>query len=134
MRIDKSQALLLVSASGLVPIALSYGLVPEVTLNYLFDLDISNVNGKHIFRAVMCLYLLNLSFWLLGFFKKSFRQVALTTLSLFMFGLAMGRGLSFLLDGQVHWLLTLYFFLELAIGVSALYLILKNQDTVRAYT
>ncbi|QOV28697.1 DUF4345 domain-containing protein [Vibrio diabolicus] len=128
MKIDKSCALLLISSLGLTPIAFSYGVNPELSLNYLFGLEINNVNGNHIFRAVMCLYLFNLSFWLLGVFKKSYRQIALITLSIFMLGLAMGRLLSFFLDGQPHWLLILYFILEFSIGISALYLIKQNQD------
>lgn len=128
MKIDKSQALLLISALGLFPIALSYGISPELSLNYLFGLEINNVNGSHIFRAVMCLYLFNLTFWLLGAFTKSYRMVALTALALFMLGLATGRLLSFVLDGQPHWLLVVYFVLELTIGMSALYLISKKQD------
>ncbi|HHX8306452.1 TPA: DUF4345 domain-containing protein [Vibrio diabolicus] len=128
MIIDKSCALLLISSLGLTPIAFSYGVNPELSLNYLFGLEINNVNGNHIFRAVMCLYLFNLSFWLLGVFKKSYRQIALITLSIFMLGLAVGRLLSFFLDGQPHWLLILYFILEFSIGISALYLIKQNQD------
>ncbi|MGP9147110.1 DUF4345 domain-containing protein [Vibrio parahaemolyticus] len=128
MKIDKSFALLLISSLGLTPIAFSYGVNPELSLNYLFGLEINNVNGNHIFRAVMCLYLFNLSFWLLGVFKKSYRQIALITLSIFMLGLAVGRLLSFFLDGQPHWLLILYFILEFSIGISALYLIKQNQD------
>ncbi|EGQ8062076.1 DUF4345 domain-containing protein [Vibrio parahaemolyticus] len=128
MKIDKSCALLLISSLGLTPIAFSYGVNPELSLNYLFGLEINNVNGNHIFRAVMCLYLFNLSFWLLGVFKKSYRQIALITLSIFMLGLAVGRLLSFFLDGQPHWLLILYFILEFSIGISALYLIKQNQD------
>ncbi len=128
MKIDKSCALLLISSLGLTPIAFSYGVNPELSLIYLFGLEINNVNGNHIFRAVMCLYLFNLSFWLLGVFKKSYRQIALITLSIFMLGLAVGRLLSFFLDGQPHWLLILYFILEFSIGISALYLIKQNQD------
>ncbi|EIN6343181.1 hypothetical protein CGJ95_22915 [Vibrio parahaemolyticus] len=131
MIIDKSCALLLISSLGLTPIAFSYGVNPELSLNYLFGLEINNVNGNHIFRAVMCLYLFNLSFWLLGVFKKSYRQIALITLSIFMLGLAVGRLLSFFLDGQPHWLLILYFILEFSIGISALYLIKQNQDTAQ---
>ncbi|EPM5418526.1 TPA: DUF4345 domain-containing protein [Vibrio parahaemolyticus] len=128
MKIDKSCALLLISSLGLIPIAFSYGVNPELSLNYLFGLEINNVNGNHIFRAVMCLYLFNLSSWLLGAFKKSYRQIALIALSIFMLGLAVGRLLSFFLDGQPHWLLILYFILEFSIGISALYLIKQNQD------
>jgi hypothetical protein len=53
------QILLLVTALGLIPIAvsLSYGVQPGETLRFLFDVSVSNVNGTHLFRAIMGLYL-----------------------------------------------------------------------------
>lgn len=128
MKIDKSCALLLIASFGLIPIALSYGVNPELSLNYLFELDINNVNGNHIFRAVMFLYIFNLAFWLLGVVRASYRRIALIALSIFMLGLAMGRLLSFMLDGLPHWLLILYFILEFSIGFSALFLITQKQN------
>jgi len=82
------QIFLLVTAIGLIPIALSYGLLPQKSLSYLFDVSISNINGSHIFRAVMGLYFSLLSFWIVGAFKVQLRQAALYSLTVFMFGLA----------------------------------------------
>ena len=65
------QIFLLITAIGLIPIALSYGLLPQKSLSYLFDIELSNINGSHIFRAVMGLYFALLSFWIVGAFKVS---------------------------------------------------------------
>jgi hypothetical protein len=82
------QIFLLVTAIGLIPIALSYGLLPQKSLSYLFDVSISNINGSHIFRALMSLYLALLTFWIVGAFKVQLRQAALYSLIVFIFGLS----------------------------------------------
>lgn len=119
---------LLVAAIGLFPIALSYGAVPQLSLNYLFNLDVSDTNSIHIFRAVMGLYLALIAFWLVGVFKSQFRLAALYSLVVFMFGLAAGRILSLVLDGMPHWLLTTYLFLELAFGAIGVVLIKRSKQ------
>ncbi|GAL25761.1 hypothetical protein JCM19239_4248 [Vibrio variabilis] len=48
-----TQKFLLLAAAGLTPIALSYGLMPNLSLPFLFDIDASATNVSHIFRAVM---------------------------------------------------------------------------------
>ena len=121
------QLFLLVTAVGLTPIALSYGLMPQASLGSLFDITVSNTNGIHVFRAIMGLYLGLISFWILGAFKVHLRQPALYSLIVFMLGLAAGRILSFLVDGPPHWLLSVYMVLELALGIVGL-LLLKRPD------
>ncbi|MDD1827655.1 DUF4345 family protein, partial [Photobacterium sp. ZSDE20] len=68
---------LLVAACGLTPIALSYGLSPEVSLNFLFNIDATPINATHIFRAVMGLYFAMVLFWVLGAFYAKYRLHAL---------------------------------------------------------
>ena len=121
------QIFLLVAAIGLLPIALSYGLIPQKSLSYLFDITVSDPNSIHIFRAVMGLYLALIIFWLIGAFKVQVRQAALYSLIVFMFGLAAGRILSLIIDGMPHWLLALYLVLELVFGVLAILLIKKSD-------
>ena len=121
------QMFLLVAAIGLLPIALSYGLMPQKSLSYLFDITVSDPNSIHIFRAVMGLYLALIIFWLIGAFKVQVRQAALYSLIVFMFGLAAGRILSLIIDGMPHWLLTGYLVLELVFGVLGILLIRKSD-------
>jgi hypothetical protein len=121
------QIFLLVTAIGLTPIALSYGLVPQKSLSYLFDISVSNINGSHIFRAIMGLYLALLSFWIFGAFKVQLRQAALYSLVVFMLGLALGRVLSLVVDGMPSLLLIGYLGLELIFGILGL-ILLKKSD------
>ncbi len=121
------QKFLLVAAIGLLPIALSYGLMPQKSLSFLFDISVSDPNGIHIFRAVMGLYLALIMFWLIGVFIVQIRQAALYSLIVFMFGLAAGRILSLIIDGMPHWLLVVYLVLELGFGVIGILLIKKSD-------
>ena len=121
------QKFLLVAAIGLLPIALSYGLIPQKSLSFLFDISVSDPNGIHIFRAVMGLYLALIMFWLIGVFIVQIRQAALYSLIVFMFGLAAGRILSLIIDGMPHWLLVVYLVLELGFGVLGI-LFIKKSD------
>lgn len=121
------QIFLLITAIGLFPIALSYGLIPQKSLSYLFDISVSDPNGVHIFRAVMGLYLALVLFWFIGAFNVQVRQAALYSLIVFMFGLAAGRVLSLIIDGMPHWLLVVYLVLELGFGFLGI-LIIKKSD------
>lgn len=118
-----SKLFLLIAAAGLLPIALSYGAAPDQSLPWLFAIEVNSVNLVHIFRAVMGLYLALIVFWLLGACKNTIRLPALYSLTVFMFGLAMGRLLSLTLDGLAHWLLSVYLILELGFGAVGLWLI-----------
>ena len=113
---------LLLAAVGLVPVALSYGLMPQESLSYLFGIDASSVNSSHIFRAVMGLYLAMVVFWITAARLPSLTLPALWSLAVFMLGLAAGRAMSIVIDGMPHPLLLVYLLLELVIGLIALYL------------
>ncbi len=121
------QIFLLIVALGLVPIAMSYGLMPQQSLRYLFNISIADTNIIHIFRALMGLYLGFALLWILGAFNVRLRQAALYGLVVFMFGLAAGRGLSVIVDGMPHWLLIAYLLIELVFGGIGVFL-LKKQD------
>ena len=118
---------LLIAAIGLIPIALSYGIAPQISLKYLLDISISDTSSIHIFRAIMCLYLALVVFWIMGAFKVGLRQSALYSLVVFMFGLAAGRILSLIIDGIPHWLLLVYLLLEIIFGAIGLILVNKTE-------
>ncbi|QIE43267.1 DUF4345 domain-containing protein (plasmid) [Rhodobacteraceae bacterium SC52] len=103
---------LLVAAVGLTPIALSYGLFPGASLSWLFGIDAGDVNTRHIFRAIMGLYLAMVVFWVIGAVRTDLRVAALWSLVVFMIGLALGRMLSLTVDGWPHPLLVVYMILE----------------------
>lgn len=122
---------LLATAAGLTPIALSYGLFPNTTLPFLFDIDATQANVSHIFRAIMGLYLCLSLFWVIGAFKPKYQLHALYGLVVFMLGLALGRSLSLLIDGMPHWLLVVYLILELGFAIVGIMMIKKAEQLAK---
>ncbi len=118
---------LLSASSGLIVIALAYGLMPAQSLPFLFDIDPTPINVTHIFRAVMGLYLGFAMLWLVGAFNQKYQLSALYSLVVFMVGLAFGRLLSMTLDGVPNGLLLFYLFLEFGFGILGVILI-KNTE------
>ena len=121
------KSFLIITALGLLPIALSYGWQPDASLPYLFNIQAEDVNTRHIFRAMTGLYLAMIGLWLLGALRQRYREIALYSLIVFMLGLAFGRVVSFLVDGSPHWLLMAYAFWEIVLGCVGIYLV-KQQD------
>ena len=111
---------LLFCVVGLVPVALSYGARPSLSLDVLFGISVESTNLTHIMRAVMGLYLGMIVTWIWGAFSKPMVGPALVSCAVFMLGLAAGRTLSFLLDGMSHWLLVVYAVLEVVLGAVAI--------------
>ncbi|GAL18676.1 DUF4345 domain-containing protein [Vibrio maritimus] len=123
-----TQKFLLLAAAGLTPIALSYGLMPNLSLPFLFDIDASATNVSHIFRAVMGLYLALVIYWLIGAFgSQLLAQSALQSLVVFMLGLGIGRVVSIVVDGMPHWLLVVYLLLEIGFGAVGLILLRSSK-------
>lgn len=114
----------------MTPIAISYGAMPQTSLEYLLDLSVESTNEKHIFRAIMGLYLALAVFWLFGAFNGQLRQAALWSLVVFMLGLAAGRTLSLIMDGIPHILLLVYLMMELGFGVLGLLLLSRSGASV----
>lgn len=121
---DQLQRLLLISmVVGLPPIALSYGLVPDVSLPFLFGIDAADVNSRNIFRAVMGLYLAMVGLWAAGAARPAMRRPAMWSLTVFTSGVGLGRLLSVLIDGVPHPLLMVYMGLEFALAAAGWWLI-----------
>ena len=123
-----SDRLLLILASlGLVPIALSYGVVPTKSLPFLLDLPVEGQSQIHVFRAVMGLYLANVVFWLAGSATPSLTVPALWSLLIFMVGLASGRVVSLIFDGIPGPVLIFYFCAEVLFAVLAFINLSKHR-------
>jgi hypothetical protein len=108
---------LLFSAAGLLLIALSYGIAPAAILPLALDMAVEGTDLTHIFRAVMGLYLGMIVLWVLGAFKASLTRAAVIAEVTFMFGLALGRVVSIIVDGMPSLLLIAYAVLELVMGL-----------------
>lgn len=97
---------------------------------WLFGIDVSGVDTRHIFKAFMGLYLALAGFWIAGAVRPKLRRPALWSLFIFMVGLAAGRGLSILTDGQPSGLLIFYLLLEISFGAVGWWLL--QDETVRS--
>jgi hypothetical protein len=124
---NSRRGFLLFTAVVLLPVALSYGVDPARSLGLLFDVSVSNVNGTHMFRAIMGLYLAMAAFWVAGALHVQLRHAALWSVLVFMLGLAAGRALSLAIDGMPHWLMLGYLLVELVLGGAA-WRLLKRPD------
>lgn len=130
MSIDRVQQLFLFAMSiGLFPVALSYGAMPEASLPLLYGINEPDLPTRHVFRAVMGLYLGMIAFWLAGTLRPALRIPALWTIFVFVSGIALGRMLSLGLDGWPGPLLVFYLFAE--IGLAATSWILINKVASR---
>ena len=75
MSIDRAQrCFLLAMGLGLVPVALSYGVMPERSLPWLYGIHDPDLPTRHVFRAVMGLYLGMICFWLAGALRPTLRS------------------------------------------------------------
>lgn len=119
----KESVFLVVAAIGLTPIAMAYGVVPDMTLPFLYDVDVNNVSTAHVFRAVMGLYIAMIIFWLSGARREALTVPALWSVVVFMLGLAAGRAISLAVDGMPAPLLAVYLVLELGFGFVGLKLV-----------
>ena len=124
---NKKSFFLIFVASGVFMISLSYGIVPDVTLSYLYGIEVDSVNLSNIFRAVMGLYIGFVTFWITGAFNDSLKIPALWSLTFFMVGLASGRFLSLIIDGVPHPLFLVWMLLEIIFGVLG-YKYIKNSN------
>lgn len=122
-----SQKFLVLTAWGLMPLALSYGADPESSHNFPFGITIDGTNDTHIYQAIMGLYFALSTFWLLGAWKEKLTIPALYCLTVFMFGLAAGRALSVVIFGKAHWLMFVYFVLEVLFGAVGLVMIFQTN-------
>jgi predicted membrane protein len=106
------QAYLLTCAVGVALLALSYGAMPVQSMKLLFNIDVVDINTRHILRAVMGLYLAMALFWVIGAWRAELRQAALYSQIVFVAGLGAGRVVSLLVDGMPHPLLVTYLAVE----------------------
>ncbi len=107
---------LIFSAAGLSAVALSYGVAPAAVLPKLLDLTVEGTDLTHIFRAIMGFYLGMIALWVVGAFWPKLTRAAVIAEIAFMFGLALGRVLSIILDGVPSVLLVGYTIVEIALG------------------
>jgi phosphoglycerol transferase MdoB-like AlkP superfamily enzyme len=90
---------LIISTVVVIPIAFVYGSGNNRVFEGLFDFTLHTTDMHNIFRAIMCLYLAIAGLWIAGIFYPGYWQIATISNFLFMLALALGRLISFSLDG-----------------------------------
>ena len=97
--INRKNLHLIISAIILTTVSLAYGLSPNNILPKLFDFKVETIDLTHSFRATMGLYLGMAVLCVLGVFKSRQWRTATVSNVFFMFGLALGRTISLVVDG-----------------------------------
>jgi hypothetical protein len=109
------KAYLTMASVAVAIIALLYGLSPAWFAATFLGITGLNPNVAHILRAVAGLYLALAAFWLYSAFNDKYRNTAVLTTIPFAGGLAAGRCVSLIVDGQPAPMLLIYGAMELAV-------------------
>ncbi len=126
----KSESFFLIFvAAGVFPVALTYGVNPQVTLAYLYDIEVNSANLSNIFRAIMGLYIALNVFWIIGAFKKTLLLPAMWSLTIFMTGIGLGRMLSLFIDGIPYPAFIIYMLIEFIFAIFGFFFIKKINKT-----
>ena len=115
--LNKKNIHLILSAVILIPASLLYGLYPEQVFPRLFEVDIEGVDLRNIFRAIMFLYLGMANILMLGVLKSEYWKFATLLVIVFMGSLALGRTMSFFLDGSPSLIFILGLFGEFILAI-----------------
>lgn len=84
-----------ISIPIVIAVALIYGFWP----NLLFDIHPNSTDEHNFFKAIMGIYLVFAFFWCFALIQKHYWKAATISNILFMVGLALGRLISFAIDG-----------------------------------
>ncbi|WP_197494109.1 DUF4345 domain-containing protein [Lewinella sp. 4G2] len=93
-------AQLIISAAIVLSVSLVYGAAPARILPEVFGFSVEDIDLKNIFRAVMGLYWAIGGYWVYAVWKPDHWRNATFVNALFMGGLAVGRTISIVLDGN----------------------------------
>jgi hypothetical protein len=94
------KAFLIFSFVAVTIFGLMYGISPKWYAATFLNITNLNLNVAHILRALAGLYVALAAFWLYAAFNDKYRDTAILTAILFAGGLAAGRCLSLIADGQ----------------------------------
>ena len=107
---------LTISILIVMTVAFIYGFSPE----FCFDIKVKTSDEHTVFKAIMGVYIAFSFLWFFGITNKKFWQTATISNFLFMFGLAIGRTISLVLDGIPSTIFLLGTFGEFILGFYAL--------------
>ena len=121
----KESFFLVFVAIGVFSVSLGYGFLPNLTMPFLYDIEVTNTNLLNILRAISGLYIALVTFWVIGAYNSNLQLPALWSLTIFMTGLALGRVVSILIDGLPSPIFIFYLCLEIIFGLIGYTLIKK---------
>jgi hypothetical protein len=116
---------LAITTAVVIPIAFMYGFYPDV----LFDLLPTTTDELNVYKAMMGLYLAFGGFWIAGMLFPRCWKPATQSNMLFLFGLAVGRTISMVVDGIPSVLFCLGTLGEYVLGFYALYQLGKRENS-----
>jgi hypothetical protein len=125
-------AYLLLASLLVAVIALLYGISPSWFARTFLSANDLGLDGSHILRAVMCLYLAFAGLWLYSAFHAEYRNFAILSTMVFGGGLVAGRILSLLVDGIPSPLLLFYTLLEFVLLPVAYWVLRRPESVVRS--
>ena len=123
----KESFFLVFVAIGVFCVSLGYGFLPNLTMPFLYDIDVTNTNLSNILRAISGLYIALVIFWIVGAYNSNLQLPALWSLTIFMTGIALGRISSILIDGLPSPIFIFYLFLEIMFALIG-YTLIKNKE------
>ena len=123
----KESFFLVFVAIGVFCVSLGYGFLPNLTMPFLYDIEVSNTNLLNILRAISGLYIALVIFWIVGAYNSNLQLPALWSLTIFMTGIAAGRIASILIDGLPSPIFIFYLFLEIMFALIG-YTLIKNKE------
>lgn len=88
------------AAGGLAVVGFGYALLPHTAIGSLVDLPLDSTDQVHILRGIMGLYLGMVGFWFFSVSRPRYSRAAVLSVVFFMFGLALGRIFSMVVDGM----------------------------------
>jgi len=85
----KESFFLVFVAIGVFFVSLGYGILPNQTMPFLYDIEVTNTNLLNILRAISGLYIALVTFWILGAYNSNLQLPALWSLTIFVTGIAL---------------------------------------------
>ena len=123
----KESFFLVFVAIGVFCVSLGYGFLPNLTMPFLYDIEVTHIKLLNILRAISGLYIALVIFWIVGAYNSNLQLPALWSLTIFMTGIALGRIASILIDGLPSPIFIFYLFLEIMFGLIG-YTLIKNKE------
>lgn len=116
---------LILSSCIVIPVALVYGLRPDL----LFEVTLDTTDELNVYSAIMGLYLAFASFWIVGILQPVYWKSAMISTICFMFGLALGRLISLFSDGLPSTIFILGTIGEIILGVFGCYILRREKES-----